>query len=168
VIDPKQTSHWKNIGRHAISRAGLSEHVIVHEQTAHQVLPKLLESGLRAQFAFIDGWHMMDYLMVEAFYCDLMLEPGGIIAIHDMQMPALQHFASYWVTNRPYKPVSLRDGQLVAEPWAEKQTGRSTYDQAIPMFLDHLSNYADCICMFLQKTGEDQRRWDEFHDYVGH
>ncbi len=88
TIDLKQTTHWHGIGRRAIERAGLSEVVCLYEETAHTALPRLVDR-VRVQFAFLDGWHMFDFVMVEAFYCDLMMDEGGVIALHDMFMPAL-------------------------------------------------------------------------------
>ena len=147
TIDLKQTTHWHNIGRRAIERAGLSETVCLYEEAAHTVLPRLVDR-LRIQFAFLDGWHMFDFVMVEAFYCDLMMDVGGVIALHDMFMPALQHFAAFWTTNRSYEPVRLAGEELVT---GLPGTG--------------LDAYVDRNVLLLRKTGEDDRAWDDFRQF---
>ncbi len=152
TIDLKQTTHWHNIGHRAIERAGLCEIVCLYEEAAHTVLPRLIDR-LRIQFAFLDGWHMFDFVMVEAFYCDLMLDVGGVIALHDMFMPALRNFAAFWTTNRPYEPVRLAGGELVTGPPADApDTG--------------LDRYVDCNVLLLRKTGQDDRAWDDFCQFT--
>jgi len=152
TIDLKQTTHWHGIGRRAIERAGLSGIVCLYEEAAHTALPRLIDR-VRIQFAFLDGWHMFDFVMVEAFYCDLMLDEGGVIALHDMFMPALQHFAAFWTTNRPYEPVRLAEDELVTEaPAGATGTG--------------LERYVDRNVLLLRKTGPDDRAWDDFHQFT--
>ncbi len=152
TIDLKQTTHWHNIGHRAIERAGLCEIVCLYEEAAHTVLPRLIDR-LRIQFAFLDGWHMFDFVMVEAFYCDLMLDVGGVIALHDMFMPALQSFAAFWTTNRPYEPVRLAGGVLVTGPPAGAPGAG-------------LDRYVDRNVLLLRKTGQDDRAWDDFRQFA--
>ena len=166
VMDPKQTSHWKNIGRRALSAAGLLDAgVVLHEAPAHTVLPRLVEQDRRIQFAFIDGWHMLDYVMVEAFYCDLMLEVGGVIALHDLWMPGLQVFASAWCANRCYRPVSLIDGALSDQANPSEHPIVGDLVDACPGFVSRIAPFVDQSVLLLQKTGADNRRWDEYCDF---
>ena len=166
VMDPKQTTHWKNVGRNALRSAGLlGVEVILHEAPAHVTLPKLLEQEKSIQFAFIDGWHMLDYVMLEAFYCDQMLQTGGLIALHDLWMPALQVFASAWCANRHYRPVSITDGQIshLARPSSNPIVG--PLDSACPGFIARIAPFVDQSVLILQKTADDDRRWDTHHDF---
>jgi predicted O-methyltransferase YrrM len=172
VMDPKQTSHWKGIGRRAIERAGIADRVTLHERCAHAVLPELLAAGTRLDFAFIDGWHMLDYVMVEAHSIDLMLNTGGVIAIHDLWMPALQHFSAYWVTNRNYEPVTMPDGSdtLSTEPYDlpmdAPRRGIGDLRKAPRAFTDRIAPRVDRTVLLLRKTGDDTRKWDDFTDYA--
>ena len=190
VMDPKQRSHWKNIGRRSLCAAGLLEPtegsaglngpdpsgiqhgsgapVVLYEEPAHTVLPRLLAEGVRAQFAFIDGWHMLDYVMVEAFYCDLMLDTGGVIALHDLWMPGLQAFAAYWCSNRKYEPVCVHDSRLTTDPTHSTQAGIGDPTEAFPGFVQHLAPFVDHSVLLLRKTGHDQRRWDEYEPFCVH
>lgn len=94
AIDPVQSTHWNNIGVANIKRAGYAffEHI---EQGSELALPGLLSKGERFDFAFLDGWHTFDHSLVDFFYCDRLINPGGIIALHDVQMPSLKKLAAY-------------------------------------------------------------------------
>ena len=168
AIDPRQTSHWKSIGRFALARAGLERVVRLCEEPAHVVLPRRLAGGERYTLAFIDGWHMLDFVMVEAFYCDLMLEVGGILALHDLWMPALQHFASFWLANRAYEPVTVHGGVFSTAPRPSPARVVGDLRGAPALFRERIAPYVDQSVLLLRKTGEDRRAWDEFREYALH
>lgn len=169
VMDPKQTSHWKNIGRRSLMRAGLLDTAVsLYEEPAHAVLPRLLAEGKRVQFAFIDGWHMLDYVMVEAFYCDLMMDVGGIIALHDLWMPGLQAFAAFWSTNRRYVPVRWHDGELTSDAPAPVKPLRPDLVSPFPPFNESAAPFVEQGILLLRKTAEDDRKWDAFRDFSYH
>lgn len=167
VIDPKQTTHWKNIGRRNIMRAELDEHVHFHEIAAHEALPTMVRQLQSVQFAFIDGWHMLDYIMVEAFYIDFMLDVGGVIAIHGLWMPGLQQFASFWMTNRGYEPVTIIDGAITTEPVNSENPNTGDAAKWTPHFREHIAPFIDESILFLRKTSKDDRAWDAYEDFIG-
>src|ERR1700722_13696738 len=79
-IDPVQSTDWKGCGLASIARAGLKENHQIYEDYDYNVLPKLLSSGLKINFAYIDGWHTFDYTLLDWWYVDRMLTVGGIAA----------------------------------------------------------------------------------------
>lgn len=166
AIDPHQ-SHFHEIGLHAVERAGLGELLTYHRAASHVVLPRLLDAGLRVQLAFVDGMHHLDYVMVDLFHLDLMLDVGGVVAVHDMWMPAIQHCAAYWVTNRGYEPVTVVDGVLVDAPCESAHRGCGDPDRRPPCFRREIEPYVDHHTLLLRKRAEDDRIWDHFADYVG-
>lgn len=171
-MDPRQTSHWKGIGRQSIKAAGIESRVTLHEACAHDILPQMLARHTRLDFAFIDGWHMLDYVMVEAHYIDLMLNTGGIIAIHDLWMPALQHFSAFWVTNRNYEPVTIQgaDHELSTYPYDlpmdEPRRGIGDWQNAPAAFTNRIAPFVDRTVLLLRKTDSDNRKWDDFTEYA--
>ena len=170
AIDPKQTTHWDSIGRMHLTQAGIDGLVTFHEQPAHAVLPRLVASHCHVGMAFIDGWHMLDYVMVEAFYVDLMLDMGGIIAIHDMWMPGLQHFACFWLANLPYEPVTVAmdsKGRPCLSNDGCESANREVGDLAgVPrMFREAVAPFVDESVLLMRKRDIDRRQWDEFHAY---
>ena len=172
AIDPKQTTHWDSIGRMHLQQAGLGDVVSIDERPAHAVLPELLAQGLRVSFAFLDGWHMLDYAMIESFYVDLMLDVGGVIALHDLWMPGLQQFACFWLTNREYEAVTIgfKDSggpHLVPVPCesTHREVGDLLHTPRI--FTDRVLPFVDHSVLLMRKRDDDRRKWDDFWPYTG-
>ncbi|UCD75423.1 MAG: class I SAM-dependent methyltransferase [Phycisphaerales bacterium] len=165
VMDPWQ-HHSANIGLRAIGRAGLDPVVVFHPRESYVVLPRLLEEGARVQFAFMDGVHQLDYVTTELLYLDLMLDVGGVVALHDMWMPSLQHCVSHWLANRDYEAVALHEGRLIARPIESEKRGCGDPEKRPPFFRRNIEPFVDWSVLLIRKLGEDQRRWDYFQDYI--
>jgi hypothetical protein len=78
---------WANwaAGSHVPDRASgrlppPSQHL--HE-CSHSALPKLLAEGLRPDLVYIDGNHNFDYVFVDVFFADKLLQPDGVIGFND-------------------------------------------------------------------------------------
>lgn len=166
VIDPHQ-GYSANIGLHAIRRAGIEKAIQFHAAPSHDALPDMLRSGIRAQFAFIDGMHLFDTLMNDLYYCDLLLDVGGVLAVHDMWMPALQHVVSFWLANRAYRIEAIHAGRLKPEPCESVKRGCGALDKASPFFQIHLAPFVDWSVLFVRKMDDDRRPWNHFQDYCG-
>lgn len=104
-IDPNQSSQWKNCGRAAVSRAGLSDLHEIIEQPDWLALPKLLDQGKRIHFGYIDGWHTFDYALMDFWFLDKMLEPGGTVAFNDCGWPAVTKAIQFVLTHRRYREI---------------------------------------------------------------
>lgn len=104
-IDPLQTPDWKGSGLASIARAGLKEWHEMHEDYDYKVLPRLLESGLKIDFAYIDGWHTFDYTLLDWWYVDKMLIPGGIAVFNDCSWPAVDKAIKFVITHRKYTEI---------------------------------------------------------------
>lgn len=165
VIDPNQ-HHSANIGLHAIRNAGLERAITFHSETSHAALPKLWQDGVRCQFAFIDGMHLMDYVIMELSFIDRMLDAGGVIAVHDMWMPALQHAVSFWLANRAYEPVALHGGGLLAHPCESSKRGCGALEKAPAFFQQHIAPFVDWSVLFMRKLDDDRRVWNHFQPYA--
>src|SRR5205814_9933840 len=86
----------------ALDRAGLRDRFTLLEGPAHLVLPPLVEQSVQLDFAFIDGWHTFDYKLLDFFFIDKMLRPGGIVALHDYQWESTGHVVRFALTHRRY------------------------------------------------------------------
>ncbi|MGV6826283.1 MAG: class I SAM-dependent methyltransferase [bacterium] len=95
IIDPNQSHQWNNIGRLNLERAGYQDLYTFHETPSEIQLPRLLESGHIIDFAFVDGLHTFDQVLLEFYYLNRMLEVGGVIVFDDVHLPALQRILSY-------------------------------------------------------------------------
>ncbi|UCS91985.1 class I SAM-dependent methyltransferase [Echinicola marina] len=94
VIDPFQESDWKGVGINNIEKAGYKKIVFVQEYS-EIVLPKLLNDNKRYDFALIDGYHTFEHTLLDFFYLERMIRPGGIIAIDDSNWPSIRKAISY-------------------------------------------------------------------------
>jgi Predicted O-methyltransferase len=106
-IDPVQTSYWKGCGRAAIARAGFSEQHEMIEDYDYNALPRLLASGIKCDFAYIDGWHTFDYALVDWWYVDKMLTVDGIVGFNDCGWPAVDKVIRFVLTHRKYTEVDV-------------------------------------------------------------
>ena len=102
-------------------------------------------------------------LLVPIFFAALGLIIVLPIAIHDLWMPALQHFASFWCANRGYEPVPISDLEIADhQPVLEDPPpGCSAFYQR------EIHPFVDGSTLLLRKTKtEDDRPWDFFADYT--
>jgi len=91
---------------------------VLLEGPSHLMLPGLLERGVKLDLAFIDGWHTFDYTLLDFFYIDKMLRPGGVVLLHDQSWPSKQKVIRFIMTHRRYKelPVKGKRGQSLGAP----------------------------------------------------
>jgi predicted O-methyltransferase YrrM len=94
IIDPFQSTDWKNIGKLNLERAGINYFDII-EEPSEIALPKLLSAGKKYDFGFIDGWHTFDHTLVDFFYLNRLIKVGGIIAIDDVGYPGINKVVRY-------------------------------------------------------------------------
>jgi predicted O-methyltransferase YrrM len=99
IIDAFQSTDWKDHGLHNLRSAGFSNFTLI-EQRSEFALPRLCEEGCSFDFAFVDGWHTLDHVMVEFFYIDRMLPIGGIVAFDDTSLIGLNRLMRY-ITRYP-------------------------------------------------------------------
>ena len=85
AIDPFQAA-FDDVGLQNIERLGLAANLEFYRDHSHAVLPRLLESRRRFDFAFIDGGHRFDEIFVDVYYADLLLARGGYLLLHDTWM----------------------------------------------------------------------------------
>ena len=201
VIDPYQvgvrsldfvagSSHTMRVGFDGLGlanldRAGYSRLVEYHDQPSHRALPALEAAGQRIDFAFIDGWHTFDYVMVDFFYVDRMLRVGGIVVLDDTSYPAIRKLARYIATHRSYSAVGGGKGPptsprrrlfnaltaVLRAPLLSGVTRRLV--RADVLEPDASLGVPPGNFIAFQKTAEDvlgdgsggSRRWDQHHDF---
>jgi len=113
AIDPVQSTRYRAIGMQNVRRAGLDAYVRLIEARAEECLPGLVDDGAEIDFAFIDGSHLFDHVIVDFFYVDRMLVEGGTIAFHDVWMPSVTDALAYIESNRRYERTGDATGAMV-------------------------------------------------------
>ena len=108
VMDPFQHGNiWQGVGLAQIRSAGFDDVVQFHERTSQAVLPELAAKDFRIQFAFIDGSHMFDEVLIDFFYLDQMLEIGGVIVFDDVGLQPVNAVVRFVLANRNYELVEV-------------------------------------------------------------
>ena len=59
------------------------------------------------QLAYIDGWHTFDYVALDVFFIDKMLDVGGIVGFNDCGWPAVRKALRYLTTHRRFVEVPV-------------------------------------------------------------
>jgi predicted O-methyltransferase YrrM len=106
AIDPFESSVWDGQGVKRIHEAGLSDRIELIEEFDYLALPRLVVEKRSFDFVLIDGWHSFDYAFIDLFYADLLLRPGGIVAIHDTGWPSVYKVCRFLETHKPYERLS--------------------------------------------------------------
>jgi predicted O-methyltransferase YrrM len=120
IMDPFQ-DQFNDVGLAMVERAGLSSLMQFHRKFADEVIPHLPA----LDFGFVDSSQLFDFTVCEFLMLDRKLRTGGLLAFHDMRMPAMQKFLRYVLANRSYELVRTFDTPetpAARKPeWAPKQ-----------------------------------------------
>ena len=159
AIDPRQSDRYEGQGLANLERAGLRAYLTVFEEPSYAALPRLQAEGTVLDFAFVDGRHLFDYVLVDFFYIDLMLREGGVVAFDDLWMPGVRRAVSYILRNRAYtllyRPAAARRSSPLRRLG---RIGRRYLQQ--PFGGDgRLKRYPLNTCL-LRKQAFDARPWD--------
>ena len=172
-IDPMQNNElWQGIGMLNIERAGYSNHYSFHSSPSFLALPEFVKNDLRIEFAFIDGWHTFDYVLLDFFFIDKILDVGGVVAFDDVGYKAIRKVTSFILSNLNYKLVDSFKFANSQKPSIKQNIKSSTQKLTQPLTRDDWTlsdtaskNWAElegAQMVVLQKTADDTRRWDHF------
>ena len=132
-----------------------------YEAPSHLQLPKLLDTGTRIDFAFLDGQHLFDYVLLECFYVDLMLPVGGVVALDDPWMDSVRKAAVFLVRNRRYRLVNYTNRLLRGKPapaWVRNTIGQLLNHPWMAR-IGKIAFRGEAL-LYLQKIRQDDRPWD--------
>ena len=170
AIDPVQHSYWRDIGVHNLQQAGYGELFKLYQQQSHIALPQLLEAETQVDFAFIDGQHTFDFVLVDFFYIDHLLRVGGVVALDDTNMPSIRRVCRFIAANRNYRvlrclPVTPAEQvkRRIINPWLYAARGtRSLLSKTVGPSDRALGLTPASRCIAFEKIDDDNRKW-EFH-----
>ncbi len=165
VIDKFQHQSWGGNGLDLIKQAGYGDQLEFHEAFCYEVLPKLMNAGKQYDFAYIDSTKQFDWILVDFFYLDKLIETGGVIVFDDVSFPGISKVLRYisqwpnykiygqWPKNKKQKQSKKLNLLLKVLPKLRKYIREDAL----------LTNYdlgINAHCIALQKTGDDTRNWD--------
>ncbi len=170
MIDKFENSGWKGVGLDLMNQAGYSENFKFYEEYCYVVLPKLLADGKKYDFAYIDSTKQLDWLLVDFFFLDKLLEKNGIVVFDDVTWPGIRKLLRYLSQFPDYK---------VYDTFPENK--KPFYKSKISSLLRILPKASKYIkenfiltdyelgisthCVALQKINEDSRNWDWHKDF---
>ena len=112
IMDPYQHTEWEGIGLANLRRAGYLDIVDFHEVASHQCLSRLTEERVTVDFAFIDGNHVFEYVLVDFFLIDKLLRPGGIVVLDDLSLPSVRSVCRYVLSSLRYQCIGPQSREL--------------------------------------------------------
>ena len=172
IIDPYQQIEWKGIGLHNLKRAGHIENIEFYDKLSMVILPKLLEKGLKIDFALIDGSHMFENVLVDYYFIDQMLRVGGVIVFDDLDWPAVRKVCRFIMRNSHYRVIGTSEPAAIGLSWKWKFV--NIFKNSFPCFAERifkpeiiktdaeLGLHGSCVAF--QKES-NKRDWKNFYDF---
>ncbi|GAB3195552.1 putative O-methyltransferase YrrM [Pontibacter aydingkolensis] len=170
VIDKFQNSSWGGNGLSLIEKAGLRDRLEFYESYCYEALPKLLAEGRKFDFAYVDTTKQFDWILVDFFYLDKLLELNGVIVFDDAFYPGIRKALRYISQFPSYKIYSHYP-----------QNRESSFTKKIASYLRHIPKANHLIkdnliqldeelsinasCVAIQKIDNDIRNWDWHVDF---
>lgn len=111
IIDPNQSTLWHGVGVSNLEKAGFHFYKLI-EKPSEFALPQLVERGEVFDFAFIDGLHRFESVLIDFFYTDLLLREGGVIAFDDVTYPAVNRALRYILNYPNYRVFARHPAKL--------------------------------------------------------
>ncbi len=109
VIDPFQSTQWRGIGLRNVHAAGFDHMVDFRCNYSEFVLPELARQHVAVDFAFVDGRHTFDQVMVELYYLNRLLRVGGVIVFDDADRPSVNRVVRHALTYPAYEVYRTSD-----------------------------------------------------------
>jgi len=166
VIDPFQnTDSWQGLGLLNLGRAGLAEIIDFREEPAQMALPKLIDEGVRIDFAYIDAGKRMDDMLIFVHFLQRLLRIGGLIAFDDLSFPGIRKALRYILQQEHFQlkaafgVQSVTATRKLASRLARALPGGNRIFAPELLLLDSELGIAT-NCVVVEKIAEPGNKWD--------
>ncbi len=165
VIDKYQNTIWGGNGVDLINQAGYSTKLDFIEEFCYVVLPSLLEKGEKFDFAYIDSTKQFDWLLVDFFYLDKLLEINGVIVFDDLNFPGIRKLLRYISQFPNYKiysqfPENYKTSKLKKIATLLKYLPNSEKFVKEEILKTDFELGINAHCVAIIKIADDKRNWD--------
>ena len=128
IIDAYQ-DHFDGAGWNALMAAGLSDLCTLLPRRSQIVLPRLVEEGLDAEAAFVDGSHIFHNVFVDLVFLGELVHPGGLVVLDDCNWPSVATAVHYFETNAGWRwEPTKAETRLRAYRLPDSRVGQSFED----------------------------------------
>lgn len=133
-LDPFQDVDWGGAGRRAVAASNRADRHELRQSPDYLELPRMLAAGETVDFAYIDGMHTFDYVLVDAFYVDKLLPIGGVVGFNDCGFRSIHRALRFFTGHRRYEeidvglPADFGERNVLARAWRRLE-GRSNQDR---------------------------------------
>jgi predicted O-methyltransferase YrrM len=124
AIDPYQSTRFAGCGLQALADAGVEGRVEFVAEPSEIALPGFLAERRAFDFAFVDGNHRFDGILLDLVYLGRLVKRGGIVMVDDYQLPAIARAASFCTTNLGWT-IEETSAEDPRHHWAVLRTARS-------------------------------------------
>jgi predicted O-methyltransferase YrrM len=124
TIDPYQSTRFAGCGLQALADAGVEGWVEFVAEPSEIALPGFLAERRAFDFAFVDGNHRFDGILLDLVYLGRLVKRGGIVMVDDYQLPAIARAASFCTTNLGWT-IEETSAEDPRHHWAVLRTARS-------------------------------------------
>jgi predicted O-methyltransferase YrrM len=169
VIDIFENTLFKGRGLELVDLAGYTNSMEFHEKYCYEVLPKLMFEKRKFDFAYIDSTKQFDWILLDFFYIDKLLNIGGVIAFDDVDWPGIRKLLRY---------ISRFPNYKIYGTWPENSKFSISKKLSLFMSIKKIKRLIrnnliitdsdlgiNTHCVALQKIDEDKRNWDWHIDF---
>jgi len=135
TIDPNQDSRFSNVGLQLLREAGVFKYAEFHNESSEFVLPRLIATKEKADFAVVDGNHRFEHVFVDLFFLGRILNGGSLIFIDDMQLPGIEKAVSFFVKNLEWR-IEKEAHSSNYHKWAALRTRPKALERSYDSFTD--------------------------------
>lgn len=102
--------------------AGVRDLVELHEEPSEFVLPRLLADRRRFDFAFVDGSHRFEAVLLDLIFAGRLVREHGVVFADDAQIPSVRKAVDFCRTNLGWR-VEDDGTEGEAHHWVVMRTG---------------------------------------------
>ena len=133
-IDPYEHEHYHGFGLNLVARTDQAGQHELCEIPDYLALPEMIGAGTTIDFAYIDGMHTFDYVLLDGFFVDKLLPVGGIVGFNDCGFRSVHKYLKFFRSHRDYEELDSGlepdyRGRNPAVSLVRRLEGRSSHDR---------------------------------------
>ena len=114
-IDPNQNSKWENKGIELLKKFEMQNKYTFSNKNYYEILPSIVKKKIaKYNFILIEGNTLLNYMLNNFFYCNLLLQVGGFVIITNRYCEGVIDFIQFIENNyKIYKKIAVFENFIV-------------------------------------------------------